>query len=73
MRMRLEGLIGRPRDLIGGSADTMYLPGHLRADLRDMLGTFLETDCFLEIVSSKLSRVSQLNRSITSIFRPYQR
>ncbi|KAJ6600356.1 hypothetical protein DFH09DRAFT_901417 [Mycena vulgaris] len=49
MRARLEGLIGMPGHLIGGSADTMYLPDHLRADFLDVLGTFLETNCFLEI------------------------
>ncbi|KAJ6573165.1 hypothetical protein DFH09DRAFT_1312414 [Mycena vulgaris] len=44
-----RGLIGMPGHLIGGSADTMYVPGQLRADLLDVLGTFLQTDCFLEI------------------------
>ncbi|KAJ7479116.1 hypothetical protein FB451DRAFT_1395716 [Mycena latifolia] len=49
MRARLEGLIDGPGHLLGGSADTMYLPGHLRDDFLDVLGTFLQTDCFLEI------------------------
>ncbi|KAJ7662887.1 hypothetical protein B0H17DRAFT_952953 [Mycena rosella] len=49
MRARLEGFVGAPGRLMGGSADTMYLPGHLRADFLDVLGTFLQTDCFLEI------------------------
>ncbi|KAJ6503064.1 hypothetical protein DFH09DRAFT_912586, partial [Mycena vulgaris] len=49
MRARIEGLIGMPGHLIGGSADTMYVPGQLRADLLDVLGTFLQTDCFLVI------------------------
>lgn len=50
MRRRIEGMIGSPGHLIGGSADTIYLPGHLRAAFLDVLGTFLQTDCFLEIV-----------------------
>ncbi|KAJ7183899.1 hypothetical protein C8R46DRAFT_1186759 [Mycena filopes] len=49
MRQRLEGFIGGPGHLIGGSADTLYLPGHLRSPFLDVLGTFLQTDCFLEI------------------------
>ncbi|KAF7302294.1 hypothetical protein MIND_00796800 [Mycena indigotica] len=49
MRDRLEGLTGGEYRLIGGSSDTMYLPGHLRADFLDVLGTFLRTECFLEI------------------------
>jgi hypothetical protein len=49
-RARLEALVGAPGRMLGGSADTMYLPGHLRADFLDVLGTFLQTDCFLEIV-----------------------
>ncbi|KAJ7912217.1 hypothetical protein B0H13DRAFT_2660188 [Mycena leptocephala] len=49
MRKRLEGFTGGAGHLVGGSADTMYLPGHLRADFLDVLGTFLQTDCFLEI------------------------
>ncbi|KAJ7033236.1 hypothetical protein C8F04DRAFT_1104983 [Mycena alexandri] len=49
MRQRLEGFIGGPGHLVGGSADTLYLPGHLRTPFLDVLGTFLQTDCFLEI------------------------
>ncbi|KAF7292053.1 hypothetical protein MIND_01231400 [Mycena indigotica] len=49
MRDRLAGLTGSEHRVIGGSADTMYIPGHLRADFLDVLGTFLRTDCFLEI------------------------
>ncbi|KAJ6514142.1 hypothetical protein DFH09DRAFT_1374069 [Mycena vulgaris] len=49
MRARIEDLVGMPGHLIGGSADTMYVPGQLHADLLDVLGTFLQTDCFLEI------------------------
>ncbi|KAJ7764132.1 hypothetical protein DFH07DRAFT_916931 [Mycena maculata] len=49
MRQRLEGFIDGPGHLVGGSADTMYLPGFLRGDFLDVLGIFLQTDCFLEI------------------------
>ncbi|KAJ7093280.1 hypothetical protein B0H15DRAFT_947420 [Mycena belliarum] len=48
-RARFEALSGGAAHLIGGSADTMYLPGHLRTPFLDVLGTFLQTDCFLEI------------------------
>ena len=34
---------------IGGSADTVYIPAHLKDPFLDILGTFLETSCFLEI------------------------
>jgi hypothetical protein len=50
MRQRLAGFTGGSGRFVGGSADTMYLPGHLRADFLDVLGTFLQTNCFLEIV-----------------------
>ncbi|KAJ7614481.1 hypothetical protein FB45DRAFT_937039 [Roridomyces roridus] len=50
MRQRFEGLVGAPGRLLSGSADTVYLPAHLRADFLDTLGTFLMTECFLEIV-----------------------
>ncbi|KAJ6606832.1 hypothetical protein B0H10DRAFT_2074586 [Mycena sp. CBHHK59/15] len=50
MRRRLESLIGAPERFVGGSADTMYIPGHLRNDFLDVVGTFLLTNCFLEIV-----------------------
>ncbi|KAG8929749.1 hypothetical protein FRC01_003828 [Tulasnella sp. 417] len=48
-RDRLQGLTGRADRFIGGSADTLYVPGALRDDLLETLGYFLETDCFLEI------------------------
>ena len=51
MRDRLTELTGGRERFIGGSVDTMYIPGHLRDDLLDTLATFLETSCFLEIVS----------------------
>ncbi|KAJ7438997.1 hypothetical protein FB451DRAFT_1344330 [Mycena latifolia] len=49
LRARCERLVGGAGHLVGGSADTMYLPGNLRTDFLDVLGTFLQTDCFLEI------------------------
>lgn len=53
MRDRLQNLTGGPERFIGGSVDTMFIPGHLREDLLDTLATFLETSCFLEIVSKR--------------------
>jgi hypothetical protein len=55
MRQRLDGFTNGAGHLVGGSADTVYLPSHLRADFLDVLGTFLQTDCFLEIVCHSLS------------------
>ncbi|KZT73822.1 hypothetical protein DAEQUDRAFT_742906 [Daedalea quercina L-15889] len=37
--------------LIGGSADTLYIPGKHRHVFMDTLALFLETDCFLEIAT----------------------
>jgi len=37
--------------LIGGSADTLYIPGRHRQVFMDTLALFLETDCFLEIAT----------------------
>ncbi|KAH7927621.1 hypothetical protein BV22DRAFT_1006523 [Leucogyrophana mollusca] len=37
--------------LIGGSADTLYIPGRHRKAFMDVLGLFLETECFLEIAT----------------------
>lgn len=34
---------------IGGSADTLYVPAHLKDSFVDILGEFLNTMCFLEI------------------------
>ena len=51
MRDRLSGLTGSPERFVGGCVDTAYIPGSLRDELLDTLATFLETDCFLEIVS----------------------
>lgn len=37
--------------LIGGSADTLYIPGRHRKTFMDVLALFLETNCFLEIAT----------------------
>ena len=50
MREHLASLTNGTR-LIGGSADTMYIPGRHRISFMDILGLFLETDCFLEIAT----------------------
>ncbi|KII90860.1 hypothetical protein PLICRDRAFT_548746 [Plicaturopsis crispa FD-325 SS-3] len=51
MRTRLAAMTNGTTRLIGGSADTMYIPGKHRDDFLDVLGTFLATDCFLEIAT----------------------
>ncbi|KZT19467.1 hypothetical protein NEOLEDRAFT_1077746 [Neolentinus lepideus HHB14362 ss-1] len=50
MRSRMSSFFtnGTTR-LIGGSADTLYIPGKYREVFADTLGLFLETECFLEI------------------------
>ncbi|EPQ54498.1 hypothetical protein GLOTRDRAFT_77044, partial [Gloeophyllum trabeum ATCC 11539] len=50
MRSRMSRLFtnGTTR-LIGGSADTLYIPGQYREVFIETLGLFLETECFLEI------------------------
>jgi hypothetical protein len=51
-RDRLAGLTGGERNrFIGGSADTMYIPGRHRDAFMSTLGLFLQTDCFLEIAA----------------------
>ncbi|KAF7324508.1 hypothetical protein MKEN_00491500 [Mycena kentingensis (nom. inval.)] len=40
--------LGLPH-FVGGSADTMYIPASLRWDFLDVVGTWLQTECFLEI------------------------
>ena len=47
-RIRLAAMTNGTR-LLGGSADTLYIPRRLRAPFLETLGLFLETDCFLEI------------------------
>ena len=50
-RDRLAALTGERDRLIGGSADTMYIPGRHRETFMSVLGLFLRTDCFLEIAA----------------------
>lgn len=51
MQQRLAAFTNGTTRLIGGSADTLYIPGRHRQAFLDTLGTFLETDCFLEIAT----------------------
>ena len=48
MRERLAALTNGTR-MLGGSADTLYIPDQYRSDFLNILGLFLETNCFLEI------------------------
>jgi hypothetical protein len=51
-RDRLAALTGGERNrFIGGSADTMYIPGRHRDTFMSTLALFLQTDCFLEIAA----------------------
>ncbi|KAI0304440.1 hypothetical protein B0F90DRAFT_1815769 [Multifurca ochricompacta] len=50
-RERLAALTGERDRLIGGSADTMYIPGRHRATFMSILALFLQTNCFLEIAA----------------------
>ncbi|PSR74837.1 hypothetical protein PHLCEN_2v9551 [Hermanssonia centrifuga] len=50
MREHFASLTNGTR-LMGGSADTMYIPGRHRQAFVEVLGLFLETDCFLEIAT----------------------
>ncbi|KAF4577154.1 hypothetical protein EYR36_005141 [Pleurotus pulmonarius] len=49
MRSRMALFTEGKTRLIGGSADTVYIPGRHRDNFLDILALFLETDCFLEI------------------------
>ncbi|KAG1749284.1 hypothetical protein EDB19DRAFT_1893618 [Suillus lakei] len=51
LRERLAGFTNGETRLIGGSADTMYIPGRHRRIFMEVLGLFLETTCFLEIAA----------------------
>lgn len=51
LRERLASLNGGETRLLGGSADTLYIPGRHREIFLSTLGLFLETDCFLEIAT----------------------
>jgi hypothetical protein len=50
-RDRLAALIGERNRFIGGSADTMYIPGRHRETFMFTLALFLQTDCFFEIAA----------------------
>jgi hypothetical protein len=50
-RDRLAALTGDRDRFIGGSADTMYIPGRHRDTFMSTLALFLQTDCFLEIAA----------------------
>jgi hypothetical protein len=50
-RDRLAVLTGERDRLIGGSADTMYIPGRHREAFMSVLALFLRTNCFLEIAA----------------------
>ena len=51
MRQRMAEFTNGTTRLVGGSADTLYIPGRHRERFMDILGLFLETDCFLEIAT----------------------
>ncbi|KAA1469962.1 hypothetical protein DENSPDRAFT_654147 [Dentipellis sp. KUC8613] len=51
LRQRLAEYTEGKTRFIGGSADTMYIPGRHRETFMETLGIFLETDCFLEIAT----------------------
>jgi hypothetical protein len=48
-RAQLAQLTNGDLRMVGGSADTLYLPGYLREPFLETLDLFLDTDCFLEI------------------------
>ena len=50
-RDRLAALTGDRDRFIGGSADTMYIPGRHRDTFMSTLALFLQTNCFLEIAA----------------------
>ncbi|CCM01884.1 uncharacterized protein FIBRA_03955 [Fibroporia radiculosa] len=51
LRERLASYTNDTTRLIGGSADTLYIPGRHRRVFLDTLALFLATDCFLEIAT----------------------
>lgn len=51
MRQRMAEFTDGKTRLIGGSADTLYIPGRHRQNFMNILALFLETDCFLEIAT----------------------
>lgn len=51
LRANLAALTGGVTRFIGGSADTLYIPGRHREVFMEVLALFLETNCFLEIAT----------------------
>lgn len=51
LRANLAALTNGVTRLIGGSADTLYIPGRHRKLFMEVLALFLETNCFLEIAT----------------------
>ena len=49
MRERLATFTEGQTRFIGGSQDTLYIPNRHKKEFMDVLGLFLETDCFSEI------------------------
>jgi len=64
-RDRLAALTGQRNRFIGGSADTMYIPGRHRDTFMSTLALFLQTNCFLEIAApTALHLASPLDEEI---------
>jgi len=51
LRANLATLTDGVTRLLGGSADTLYIPGRHRKLFMEVLALFLETNCFLEIAT----------------------
>ena len=67
-RSTLRQLTSGELRMIGGSADTLYLPGYLRESFLETLDPFLDTDCFLEIaVPTAVHLVRPASQKITFI------
>ncbi|KAG1743324.1 uncharacterized protein EDB91DRAFT_1126805 [Suillus paluster] len=65
LRERLAAFTNGDTRLIGGSVDTMYIPGRHRQLFMEVLGLFLETTCFLEIAApTTLHLVAPLHEPI---------
>ncbi|KAG8773217.1 hypothetical protein FRC12_002658 [Ceratobasidium sp. 428] len=67
-RSSLRELTNGETRMVGGSADTLYLPGYLRESFLETLDPFLDTDCFLEIaVPTAVHLVRPPSQKITFI------
>lgn len=67
-RSDLSQLTNGALRMVGGSADTLYLPGYLRESFLETLDPFLDTDCFLEIaVPTAVHLVRPPSQKITFI------